>query len=662
MNTHKLQWFLFLMMLIRSTPGSIESDSIEHKLKQISDPRKKIELLNKLAWENRYDSPQKAMAYADTAIGMAQSEKTNYLLAQSFNYKGLGLRSINQYDSALVYFQQALKIAWKQSDTIQIAYSCNNIAGIYRIVGDYPQAMENIFTAMNLFEKLNDDPGIAYCAINLAILYRYNQKYDEALRFLHQAEEIRLQNNDSEGLALVYFQIAEVQSELKNPHQSLEYYLKADSIYQIKSSPYQIAASLAGLAQAYYDLNDLEKALEKRMQALKISLGIGEKNNTIHNMIGMAKIYNKLGDYSKSIAYLHKAITLSHEIELGSQIIECLQTAIDIHVQQGNYFQAYLYQKEYQTMKDSIFTLAQAEKMEELQSHYKINQQQQMLNLRENEIRFKDELMKQRTRQRNILFLSLIVIISTLSYLIFILKRKIALNSTLKHQADQIKNQHAALSYHTLQLDEANKKLQELNLTLEDKNRELYRISITDHLTSIYNRLYVIDMLEKELARSIRHHIPFGIVLIDLDFFKSVNDTHGHQAGDIILQQTTSLIGNTIRKEDVLGRYGGEEFILLLPGMNRNQLYKVADKLREIVAQKEFLWKECILHITFSGGIAVYTPGTTITADELITHADYALYQAKKAGRNRIAVYEKPSHSSAESPEMQSQSSISASP
>jgi len=166
---------------------------------------------------------------------------------------------------------------------------------------------------------------------------------------------------------------------------------------------------------------------------------------------------------------------------------------------------------------------------------------------------------------------------------------------------------------------------------LEERLKEL---SITDALTGIYNRRYFLEKLKEEINRSRRYGAEFSIIMFDLDHFKYINDTFGHSKGDEVLVGTSSAIKARLRSTDTFARWGGEEFVILLPSTPLKGAYTLAEELRQIVAQQEYhIWRP----VTASFGVAPYIHGDS--PDQLITRADAMLYKAKEAGRNCVMAF-----------------------
>lgn len=175
-----------------------------------------------------------------------------------------------------------------------------------------------------------------------------------------------------------------------------------------------------------------------------------------------------------------------------------------------------------------------------------------------------------------------------------------------------------------------------LQQDLEAAHRHLAEMATHDELTGLYNRRYLLDALETEMNRAERYDQPLALCLFDLDFFKQLNDRYGHDAGDTVLVSVAETLHQTVRSPDVAGRYGGEEFLVLLINTDIEKAVFFGDRLRQRILEKRFHFaNEHNLQITCSIGLAEYHPDEE-SAAELIRRADCAMYQAKAAGRNRV--------------------------
>ncbi|SDT36451.1 diguanylate cyclase (GGDEF) domain-containing protein [Pseudomonas asplenii] len=174
---------------------------------------------------------------------------------------------------------------------------------------------------------------------------------------------------------------------------------------------------------------------------------------------------------------------------------------------------------------------------------------------------------------------------------------------------------------------------------LQAVNAQLQKLSSTDRLTGLYNRGHWEESLKVAYARNQRHGNPTSLVMFDIDHFKRVNDTYGHQAGDKVIEQVADLVREHVRDSDVAGRYGGEEFGVVLSDTDKVGAWHFAERLRNAVAALEVVHEGVGIRFTISLGVADLSRPSVTHAD-LIAWADQALYQSKKAGRNRVTVYE----------------------
>lgn len=167
-------------------------------------------------------------------------------------------------------------------------------------------------------------------------------------------------------------------------------------------------------------------------------------------------------------------------------------------------------------------------------------------------------------------------------------------------------------------------------------HEEIYRMMITDGLTGIANRRKLDEALENEFLRAKRYGRPLSIAILDADHFKKVNDNHGHIVGDFVLKKLATLFQQNIRREELLGRYGGEEFVVVMPEVDSSGAFQLAEKLRKTVETTVFKSGETELPVTISVGVA--TLGEEKSVKDFLDTADQALYRSKEEGRNRVTI------------------------
>jgi two-component system cell cycle response regulator len=166
-------------------------------------------------------------------------------------------------------------------------------------------------------------------------------------------------------------------------------------------------------------------------------------------------------------------------------------------------------------------------------------------------------------------------------------------------------------------------------------HEEIYRMTIVDGLTGVHNKRYLLEFLDREMARCMRYGRPLSLVMFDIDHFKGINDQHGHLTGDSVLKELAKRLTLRIRREELLARYGGEEFAAVLPETGRVGALEFGEQIRQLVARDPFEFEGDRLNVTISVGVATID-GEPIDLANFIRLADENLYRAKRAGRNRV--------------------------
>ena len=200
---------------------------------------------------------------------------------------------------------------------------------------------------------------------------------------------------------------------------------------------------------------------------------------------------------------------------------------------------------------------------------------------------------------------------------------------------------HQILNEKLVNLQEKLEQVSQHSHSLHGENETLVRLAAKDGLTGLYNHAYIKERLKQELYRCQRYDHPLSLLMIDIDDFKSLNDSYGHVVGDRVLKTLSMLMQEIIRPSDIIGRYGGEEFLAILPQTNSENSLAVAERIRENIEFYEFEVhpsKNKISQVTVSIGLCAY-PDHGQTPEDLIAFADESLYIAKKEGKNRVTIF-----------------------
>lgn len=177
---------------------------------------------------------------------------------------------------------------------------------------------------------------------------------------------------------------------------------------------------------------------------------------------------------------------------------------------------------------------------------------------------------------------------------------------------------------------------------LQTAQEKIATLAVTDELTGLANRRHFFERMQEELDRAVRYDTNLSMIMLDIDHFKVVNDTHGHPVGDIVLKEIARLLAANIRTSDIIGRYGGEEFVILIPTLGMDDAARVAEKLRNVIEVNDITFEGPALSVTVSAGVAdldTVRDEEGSLKDNLLRSADKALYAAKLNGRNRVEKY-----------------------
>jgi len=183
-------------------------------------------------------------------------------------------------------------------------------------------------------------------------------------------------------------------------------------------------------------------------------------------------------------------------------------------------------------------------------------------------------------------------------------------------------------------------RIKELQDELKRTNKLLENLATTDGLTGVYNHRFFYQKLNEEYERAKRYNSSLSLVMLDLDFFKKINDKYGHVVGDSVLSEMAKIVMSIIRKNDIFARYGGEEFVLLLPHTAAHGAFQEAERIRKAIENHHFEHLEKRGDVTVSLGIVTYPSKYILNAEDMVKLADAALYEAKRLGRNRTIHYD----------------------
>lgn len=473
-------------------------------------------------------------------------------------------------------------------------------------LGNLAASLELYYRASALYERVGGDPErIIRCRMDVGVglammghatkaLPVFFKALDEARRNDLYKNQIDLLNNI--GYALV---------EMDRPAEGLPYLDEAIKIGVVRA-PDELDHTYGSLCDAHLAMGNLEDSLDSAWKAVDISRRMGRNESIAIHLECVGRVYTRLGGIECAVDSFNQAIEIARKGGFRQPWMYSLQSLGKLYLQNCQILQA-------------LEVLHQSLKLAET------------MDARWHVANIYDDLYMAYKAQQDFKH--------SLEYL----EKHHAMRMEISTAQAEMRLQSLDLWY---QVETANKEAELNRLKTEalerriaeqaERQRFLEEMAHIDQLTRVYNRHYFIELAQQWLKRLSEAGACLGMVMIDLDHFKKVNDTLGHVAGDRVLKVFTERVQVHLRQTDVLGRWGGEEFTILLPETQLDDALKVAERVRSAVAGQPFVFEDQIVSVTISLGVVSVCGNTRITLDELIDMADHALYRAKEMGRNCV--------------------------
>ena len=497
------------------------------------------------------------------------------------------------------YAELGLTIAKKMNLQKEIALYTKFVGHAFFSKGDYDQTFIFYYEALRIYEQLNDTEKYARTAQTIGAVLFELARFDEALKYYEEAYEIMERLGNKRLMAKISQNIAtaHVQKD-RDFAKALEYYLQTLKLLKEIGPESDIYYLISNIGYIYILIGEYSKALEYFEEALPLAQEMNDKKITALIFRNIAMSYKGNGDYKQAIEYFEKCIE-SCKDDFPVFKMSCYSELSKIYLETHDYLKAYESAMQRVTLKDSMFTLESEERIAGIQTKYETEKKEQQIVLLEKDKTISGMKLK---RQR-----SLLLYLTGGIVMIFLF---VLILSNLYRQ--KVKTA-AALAV-------ANGKLEEL--------------SRTDPLTKLWNRRYLHEIIELERTRIKRAFEPFSFILMDIDHFKNVNDTYGHECGDYVLATMAVILRSAVRKQDLVGRWGGEEFLLFLPKTSLKGAITIAESVRKKIEDYPFSYSSKTIPVTATLGVSQFEK--LLSVDECIKLSDDALYEGKESGRNRV--------------------------
>ncbi|MBB1365423.1 diguanylate cyclase [Pseudoalteromonas sp. SR44-5] len=496
-------------------------------------------------------------------------------------YDNLGLMKyrLGKFAEADSYLSKAVSFADDTQLATSMTYYLYGINSVRQ--GKMVDGLDKILHAHDLQINIQGyaSPKIL---IGLGFTNYYMKNYDKAIEYTQQAIAAYPENDIL--LTELYANLAAMYVDKAQYQEALIAINQAEKVAHFHNI-FDRVPIIINKGTIYAELNEHQKAIDYYLKALDI---VNKNSDLIHKptvLSNLAQSNQSLGNYKLAADYFEQALAI---FSSESQLIKRLENyppMIENYQSLGNYQRALELMIEYKELDDESTSLAAKEKFDQSQAAYDIASKEKSLI---------EAKLAQTSNENAILRLYGIVAFSLLIILFIYIAYR------LKHSA-------------YLQVKE---------------------LALRDQLTGLFNRRALHDIFELEMSRVNRNKKTFSIILLDIDHFKVLNDTYGHDYGDIVLQKVASALQDSIRSMDKVARWGGEEFLVFLPETNKEQASHLAEKLRLAVSNIELTYQDKLLQVTVSLGVCEYNQQGEYK--DMVKQADLGLYKAKETGRNKV--------------------------
>jgi len=582
----------------------------EMRLAEAVTDAERISALDELVWVLRTVEPIRALALSEEAVSLARTLLGQPGLAPSLCLRGVCAVILSRHEEARVALEESLTLSRRLGDKATEGRSLHYLGIIHNALAEQPAAIENVTAALHIFEAIQDLESLGAAYNMLGNIQFSLCDYSGALDWYGRGLEARERAGDQVGVAGSLGNIGNVYGERGDLADALVFHQRGlEQAIRIGSTALEIS-SLCNLGGDYVDLGRYEEGIAVCRRSVELGETLEDWEKVAVALTSMGFAYAKTERRTEALDCYTRALEISRANQLQKAEAHSLFSIGEILLSQGALIQA-----RERAAESAALASAIGARRTEFQSFQilaevckRLGDYAAALGHFETFRRLEKEVFTEEAEER---------------------AKSMVIQMEVEHHRREAES-----------LAGINTALSEANAALSEANTRLEALATTDPLTGLPNHRALVAALDAQTARSRREERPCALLFVDIDHFKSINDIYGHPIGDAVLREFVACVRACLREEDILGRWGGEEFLILLPGTGPERALRVAERVRSSVAAQPLLVRdggEIVkkgLHVTCSIGSAACPPQAA-TRDDLILAADQALYAAKRLGRNR---------------------------
>ena len=566
-----------------------------------------------------------AATHANLLLDRARATGNVAAQAAAEGYLGVFARRRGQLESARTHQETALTLRRALGDRSGEAQVLMNLGTVHRDLGDYARALELQLDALDIRRSLGPMERLDLSYRNIALLYREIEDTEQAKANFKAALDASMERHDPQSLAGALGSYASFSNDIGDAESALTMARQALAIdASLGNRPY-IGLEQVEIARALIKLGRDDQATTPLENALAIGRELRHREIMGNALLHLGRIALRAGDEKLARTRLDEAISVLTEAKLKSPLSEAFGAREEVAQASGELASAIDYAHRRNDLREELLGARSGRQLATLKSRYERAEAEQRIRL----LSLDNEVQSLRLRQQALLRNVGVATALALAGLLVVLSNRYRVSRRLNRELER---KNAEISEHE-------RALQQVNDKLSTHAAELYQAAITDPLTGAYNRGHLMRQLDEQIRHCLREGRDLALLMIDFDHFKKINDEHGHLFGDRVLASGVQIMRQWLEPGDMLGRYGGEEFIVVLPGRDVAQARETAERLRDKVALGLKPVTGSTRLLTISIGLASLKQSGEDTLEGLLGAADTAVYRAKAEGRNRVVPY-----------------------
>lgn len=558
-------------------------------------------------------------------VQLAQRERLEWAEASAEEYLGVLDRRHGKLDDAVEHEQRALDLQRKLGDPNGIATALTNLGTIARDRGDYAQALDLHLQANAIRERI--EVRLELTLRNLALIYRDLGDDATTRKYFTRALEVARRHADTSNYAATLGTYASYLADVREFAPALAAADEALALGRATGNRPSIAFSQLDGGRALLGMGSVDAAATRLNDALALGRQLDQHEIMARSLVALAEVALIKGERAQARKLLDETFSSPQANESKPLLVQAYALRERIATAEGDSAAALGFAHQQATLREDLLGTRASRRLSALESQYARSASEQNLALLTKDNQLQSARLHEEQLQRYYGMAAiggLVIVLGLLAWRFHGVRR---LNGALATRNAEVEAKRAALS--------------EANLRLEHQAEQLYQAAITDPLTGVFNRGHLMRQLDALIGDCVRGRRPLAVLLIDFDHFKQLNDARGHLFGDRVLVGGVQTLRQWLEPGDLLGRYGGEEFIAAIADHDVTEVHALAERLRIRVAETLATFAPELRSIaTISIGVAMLSQvPEPARVEHLIEAADKAVYTAKANGRNQVMSY-----------------------